>query len=122
MTIQHKTLAEGQWRHYTFMEQMGNIGSEISRAILWRGRDKNLYAQAFNRAIELLDLTIQDACGQARLQRLSDSDSGQGRLKELARAREILCDAFLGGKEYGSSLDEIDQYFFHFARAARRNI
>lgn len=122
MVVYHKTLAEGQWQKLTLMEQMGNVGSEVSRAELWCGRDRHLYEQAFARALELLDLTIQDARGQARLQRLSDSNSGQGRLKELARVREVLCDAFLGGKEYGSSLDDLNQYFFHFALIARRGV
>lgn len=109
MVAYHKTLAEGQWQKLTLMEQLGNVGSEVSRAELWRGRDRHLYEQARDRALELLDLTIQDARAPATL-------------RELTRAREVLCDAFLGGKEYGSSLDDLNQYFFHFALAARASI
>lgn len=104
--MQHKISAEGQWRKLTLMEQLGNIGSEISRTILWRGRDQHICEQAFERALELLDLTIQDAHAPTTL-------------RELTRVREVLCDAFLGGKEYGSSLDAINQYFFQFALIAR---
>lgn len=107
--MQHKTSAEGQWQKLTLMEQLGNIGSEISRAILWRGRDQHIYEQAFERALELLDLTIQDAHASTTL-------------RELTRVREVLCDAFLGGSEYGSSLDEFDRYFFSFAYAARHRV
>ena len=51
---------------------------------------------------------------------LSD-ERWRGRLKELARARELLCDAWLGGKEHGSSLPAMDRYFFAFACLSRRS-
>ena len=43
----------------------------------------------------------------------------RGRLKEIARARELLCDAASGGREYGATLDELDRYFLEFALLAR---
>ena len=43
----------------------------------------------------------------------------KGRRKELTRVRELLCDAMLGGKEYGSDLASLDRYFYPFAVAAR---
>ena len=64
--------------------------------------------KAFSRALELLDLTIQDP-------------RWQGRRKELTRVREFLCDAMFGGSEYGSDLPGLDRYFYHFAIAARAN-
>ncbi len=108
MAIQHKELAAGGWQKLSLMEQMGNIGSEISRALNWRGKDKKLYENAIDRAFELLDLTISDP-------------RWQNRLKEIVRTRELLCDAILGGKEYKTSLKDLDRYFFHFALAARIN-
>jgi hypothetical protein len=56
--------------------------------------------------LELLDLTIGDP-------------RWKGRRKELTRVRELLCDAMLGGKEYGSDLGSLDRYFYPFAVAAR---
>ena len=106
MRVHHSTLAEGRWRSLTFAEQMGNVGSEVSRALRWQGRDQALFEGAVERALELLDLTIQDP-------------RWRGRLRELTRARELLCDAFFGGKEYGSSFEDLDRYFFQFALAAR---
>ena len=38
---------------------------------------------------------------------------------DVARARELLCDAMFGGAAYGSDLASLDRYFFHFAIAAR---
>jgi len=49
----------------------------------WRDRDERLATAAFDRALERLDLTLAD--GRWR-----------GRRKEIARARELLCDAALG--------------------------
>lgn len=106
MRSQHSTLAGGRWRSLTFAEQMGNVGSEVSRARRWQGRDQAVLEGAVERALELLDLTIEDPRWRSRL-------------RELTRARELLCDALLGGKEYGSSFEDLDRYFFQFALAAR---
>lgn len=106
MEIQHKNLASGGWHKLSLAEQMANIGSEVSRMLRWRGRDKKLFEGAFFRALELFDLTIKDKRWRKRL-------------KEIVRAREVLGDAFLGGKEYGSRLKDLERYFFYFALAAR---
>ncbi len=105
---QHADLAAGRWATLSLLEQMGNIGSEISRARRWQSRDPKLFDGAMIRALELLDLSI----GDPRWRR---------RLKELLRARELLCDAWLGGMEYQTDLEGLDRYFFHFAVAARNS-
>ena len=105
--IQHKSLAEGKWFKLSLCEQLGNIGSEVNRAI--KARDNPIRLEnAFIRGLELFDLTISDP----RL---------RGRLKELLRARELFCDAIFGGQEYGTSLEDLNKYFYHFAVAARAN-
>jgi len=108
MAIQHKNLAAGGWQKLSLMEQMANIGSEVSRALHWQNKDEKLYKNAIDRALELLDLTIGDP-------------RWQNRLKEIVRTRELLCDAILGGKEYKTSLKDLDRYFLNFALAARVN-
>ena len=90
-------------------DQLGNIGSEVGRALHWQGKDDELFRGAVERALELFDLTISDS-------------RWAGRLREIARAREVFCDAVYGGKEYGSSLKDLDRYFFQFALAARRKL
>ena len=52
-----------------------------------------------------------------RMRRWHDRDA---RLREIARAREALCDAATGGTEYGTTLEDLDRYFPAFAVAARR--
>ena len=62
------------------VEQMANIGSEVSRALNWRQKNNTAYsAQAAERALELLDLSL-------------DSVKGFSRLKEFARVREAVVD------------------------------
>lgn len=108
MAFQHKDLAAGRWQQLSLAEQLGNIGSEINRAINCRDKDKKSYENAINRALELLDLTINDS-------------RWQNRLKEIVRSRELLCDVILGGREYKTSLKDLNRYFFYFALAARIN-
>jgi hypothetical protein len=103
----HRTLAAGAWGRLSLAEQLGNVGSEVGRLVRWRGRDDRLAERAFERALELLDLTLADP-------------RWRGRRKEIARARELLCDAVLGGGQYGTTLEDLDRYFLQFALAARR--
>lgn len=102
----HEQLAAGRWHTLSLMEQLDNVGSDVGRAARWYGKDPQRCEQAFDRAVELLDLTIAD-------------ERWKGRRKELARARELLYDAMFGGSTYGSDLASLDRYFFHFAMAAR---
>jgi hypothetical protein len=103
--FQHQSLAAGKWLTFSLAEQLGNIGSEVSRAIRARGDEKR-FEGCVIRALELFELTIQDPRWKKRL-------------KELTRAREVFCDAVLGGTEYGSSLEDLDRYFYYFALSAR---
>ncbi len=105
----HKDMAEGRWFEMSLCEQMGNIGSEVGRAVKWR-RKGNVEAQnkALDRAFDLLDLTVSDKRWY-----------GSGKLKEILRAREVLADIYYGDNQYHDSPEGIEKYFFQFALAAR---
>ena len=105
----HKELASGRWVKLSLAEQMANIGSEVSRAHRWQGKDENIFWSAVERALELFDLTLED-------------QRWRGRLKEIARVREIFCDAVLGGKEYYISLKDLERYFLPFTIFVRRKL
>ena len=98
-----------RWGRFSLMEQLGNIGSEVDRAIAWKrkGNDK-LADAAFDRSLELMDLSI------------SDSRWRGGTLKELTRVREVLCDTFLGDNSYNTPPESLSKYFYAFAVAAQR--
>ena len=108
--IQHRDLAAGRWWELSLHEQLGHVGSEISRAIRWTDRNPDLARGALHRALELLDLTLADP-----RQRQSPP-----RLREIARTREVVVDFFAGSNEYGSSGPSLQKYFDAYALAARR--
>ncbi len=109
MNIYHKSLTEEKWRKLPFAVQMANVGSEIGRTINWRKKGNEAYAmQAFERGLELLDLTIK-----AQVDRLG--------LRELTRLREFLVDYFVGENIYKSSSQYFEKYFYYFNFAANRN-
>jgi len=70
--------------------------------------DKDIFNGAVERTLELFDLTLSDP-------------RWNGRYREIARAREVFCDAVYGGKLYGSSLQDLVPYFDNFAFAVRKN-
>ncbi len=102
----HKELASGRWLQFSLAEQLGNIGSEVSRTLRWKDKDQELFMGAIDRALELFDLTLSDP-------------RWKGRYREIARAREVFCDAIYGGRLYKSSFPDLIRYFDQFAFAAR---
>ncbi len=109
MSIQHRTLAAGRWNLLPFAEQMANVGSEVERTISWRKKGRPDFSErAFERALELLDLTVADRRNRKRL-------------RELLRVREALADFFAFDNEYRSTPESWQRYFRCFLVAARGN-
>jgi hypothetical protein len=109
MNYQHKELAQGRWYQFSFIEQMANIGSEVERALNWKARNNTAYCQqAFERILELLDLTLADARNHSRL-------------RELTRVREAIVDFFFGVNQMASTEGSWRKYFSCFTYAARKN-
>lgn len=107
MNYQHQQLASGRWQGMNFFEQMANIGSEVERAIKWKNKNNQEYSgMAFERALELLDLTIADV-------------KNKKHLKEMLRLREMLSDYFFFNNEYHSADQKWQNYFYSFNFAAR---
>lgn len=107
MSYQHHELAAGRWNRMPFAEQMANIGSEVERTISWKSKGRSDYGErAFERALELLDLTIADT-------------KNRKRLKELTRVREALADCFAFDNSYRSTPESWQRYFRCFLIAAR---
>jgi hypothetical protein len=109
MDCQHKDLACGGWYKLSIIEQMANIGSEISRALSWQGKNQKFFEGAARRTLELFDLTISDPRWP----------NFKGRLKEIIRAKELFCNILFDQKEYQTTLFDLEHYFFQFAQAAR---
>lgn len=104
---QHKDLEGGGWSKIPFPRQMANIGSETYRSVKWLEKNNMARAeQAFERALELIDLTI-------RYGRLNDSSKRGSLLKELCRFRAAYCNAFQ--KKEILDIKKLNKYLDHFS-------
>jgi len=97
-----------KWQNLSFFEQMANIGSEVLRAISWREKNSQYSKMAFERALALLDLTIEDKKNHSR-----------GRLKELLRTKELLIDYFCFDNVYKTNDKIWQKYFLSFNYASQ---
>lgn len=94
-----------KWSDMTLFEQMGNIGSEVGRALSAKKRgDKSAMTGAFYRGLDLIDYTAE----------LWAKDKSP-KLKELLRARELFASSIVTDKEEPG----LENYFFQYALAAR---
>lgn len=107
--IFHREAAAGEWFELSLMAQLGNIGTEVARAA--RAAETGNESRGWNalvRALELFDLTIADARWRGP------------ELREICRAREVVCDFLVGDNEYASSAASLDRHFLPFAVAANQ--
>ena len=106
--MQHPELTEEKWFSLSTAEQLANVGSEVVRALNWREKGRLEYADRANlQALELFDLTLRDR------------KLGPG-IKEVARARELWLDYFLGGNQYHQTGKQWKKYFEAFTYLARQ--
>lgn len=104
--IHHSDTLALRWSELTLAEQLGNVGSEVSRMINWRHKDRTIADRAFERMLELIDLTLANLHDRHRLQ-------------EIARARETIVDNWLTvTPESDIELGKLNKYFFQFALLA----
>jgi len=101
----HLELAKESWAKFSLIEQMANIGSEVSRALKAQGNQARFWG-AVSRALDLFYLTVEDP-------------RWKGRLREILRVRELFAAAALKNNEYNTSLEDLNRYFDYFARLAR---
>ncbi len=92
-----------KWAALSFYEQMGNIGSEVGRAMnALRRNDEDALQGAYFRGLDLIDATVANL-------------SSVHRRRELLRTRE----------EFSSAIEQkivdqkLDDYFMTFALLAR---
>ena len=105
----HPSLAAGRWQSLSLMEQLANIGSEVDRAIRAHAQARqDRFVRAFDRALELFDLTA------------SDSRWPLHRRREILRAREQFCRVFFDEAAEPDLAEYLAKYFLQFAVAARR--
>ena len=45
MNVQHRDLAAGRWQSFPLMVQLAHVGSEVERALTWRGKNNVEYSR-----------------------------------------------------------------------------
>ena len=97
-----------RWQELSLVEQLANIGSEVYRVKMWQEKDEKLFENSVLRALDLFYLTLSDP-------------KNKERLKEIARVKELFLDAvYNGAKEYKTTLEDLDKYFYQFALILRK--
>ncbi len=104
----HKQLAQKEWYKLSFIQQMGNIWSEVYRSTISQHTNPSRHEKAKERMLELIDLT------------LSDTKPTLSQRKEIARMREVLCDYFYGKNEYHTDESFLTKYFLSFGLLANQ--
>lgn len=100
-------MAAGRWRELTLAEQLGNIGSEVSRVRAAEERgDRERRNRSLDRAIELADMTLA-------------GEDKERRCLELGRLRDALR-AIRGNADSVMSLADLEHYCLPFAILARK--
>ena len=95
-----------RWRRFDLIDQLANIGSELNRVIMWRGKDDQKAKEFAYATLDLFDLTIADPRWRYRL-------------KEILRTRYLFCDFLWGKNEFKTSLKDLERYFFRYAYYSR---
>lgn len=108
LNFDHKDLANGRWVELPFALQMGNIGSEVSRAVNSKARGNNdRMTNAAYRAIELFELTIENNLNYP------------GRLVELCRGKEEFLDYIFGENTFKTDAKKMVRYYDQFVSLAK---
>lgn len=98
-----------RWAQLSFCEQMGNIGSEVGRAIIaHRNGNTVRESRAVDRAIDLFSATAEVLIGTEY----------SYRLKEVFRARDEFLRLFYDNT-FEQDAENIERYFMNFAFLAR---
>ena len=99
-----------RWGQLTFFEQMGNIGSEVGRAIKsHKNGQEERVAAAIARALDLFSATTEQLVAEQ-----------SPRLREVLRARDEFLRLFYD-ETFDSDAASIERYFTQFALAARNS-
>ena len=98
-----------RWATLSIFDQMGNVGSEVGRTIqAKKSGDEAKFEAALARALDLLDATVE-----------AQIVTKPYRAKEVLRAQDQFLNLFFGGKASPSDQRKLEEYFTHYAIAAR---
>ena len=102
---------KAKWIKMSIFDQMGNISSEVGRAINAKQQnDINRLDKAVIRAVDLFDTTIDELIKSKSI-----------RSKEVLRSKEQFLSVITSQNPSPKELNSLDRYFTQFAIASRLN-
>ncbi len=100
-----------RWSKMSIMEQMGNISSEVGRAInAKKQNNKQNLENSIIRTLDLFDATIAELINTKSI-----------RLKEILMSKDQFLTIINKESPSIDELNSLDRYFTHYAIAARLN-
>jgi hypothetical protein len=100
-----------RWAQLSVVEQMGNIGSEVGRALnARRANDRTRFDAALDRVIDLFDASTDVLIAEKSY-----------RVREVLRAKDQVLELLCGNDPTLSDGPAIEEYFLQFGVAARAN-
>ncbi len=107
--IYHKELAAGRWKELSFIEQMGNIGSEVGRTFIYfKQNDKKNFIISREKAMELFDLTLED-------------ERWENKKEKIIKTKEMFCSLISDTnltEELDKKMNNLDEYFLRIGAIA----
>lgn len=103
--VHHKELTLEKWQAYSLAERMANIGSEVIRTLNWQHKDTQQAALAFERSLELFDLTKMT--------------TKSVQLREISRLKEAWVDFISGLNTYKITKEVWENEFLQYTVLAR---
>jgi hypothetical protein len=105
MAVLHKKLSQEKWSALERSQQVLNISAELSRARRWLGVNDEYLRHSLERALELMDLTVEDRDKWV-----------SGSLREMLRLREVLAQYLVEESKSESELKQIIRALLCFDR------
>lgn len=97
-----------RWHTFSLAQQLGHIGSEIARARHWEEKkDAGLSKKALERALELIDLTLDVPCRDSQR-------------REVTLLREVVADWYAQTNVFDVSHEDLEKYCIELTLVSAR--
>ena len=93
-----------KWHSFSLSQQMGNIGSEVSKIVRFKDTNNSRAEKSTVRALELIDLTIQSLVIKKRFPAVA----------EMLTHRELLCNFFYKGDSVTIPPEKLEKFYLSF--------
>lgn len=95
-------ITQEKWSQLSLGQQMGHVASEIARARHWQEKgDTQSRNKALERALELIDLTLQDSRWKSKS-------------SDILNLRQVISDSLSGNNNLNTALSDLEESCMQF--------